>query len=328
MSKAVADPLEVSRMTRSPVTLAVAMGLVVGGVVAWFLSYREGSRLDPVAQALPSAAQRGGAPDAGWRHSLLWDDGNAEFSAYEVTWSRYGQLYSGRALLIVVKEPWAPDLGVKADTPRADGFDVLKLNHVRDVPTGIYTYHQMGSVYFRRDTGALVKIATTSSEACGVSTALMVDGRLQTHSYFDGQGDRSQAYPATAVPHDALPAMLRDYVRGEVPDTIEVFPMLLMGRFTRLAPLAYSIERRAAPSVRVPAGEFDAVEIVLSADGDELAFAFDSEPPYPLLRYRRSDGTEYRLAKSERIPYWAMHNPGDEAWIPEHLRSTDGRVEP
>ena len=31
-----------------------------------------------------------------------------------------------RALLVLVKEPWAPDLDVKADTPRRDGFDVLK----------------------------------------------------------------------------------------------------------------------------------------------------------------------------------------------------------
>ena len=314
-------------MKRTPMTLALAVLLAVTAGLAWFLIPQGDSRVGSAARALPVAALRGGVPDAGWRQAPLWDDGRAEFSVYEVDWRRYGQLYSGRALLVVVKEPWAPDLNVKADTPRPDGYDVLKLNHVRDVATGIYTYHQMGSVYFRRDTGALVKIATTSSEACGVSTALMVDGRLQTHSYFDAQGDRVQPYPANAVPADGLHALLRDYVRGEVPQTLEVFPMLLMGRFAELVPQTYRVARHPA-AVRVPAGAFDAVEIVLSGNGAELTFAFESQPPHRLLRYRHSNGTEYRLAKSERLAYWSMHDPGGEAWIPAHLRSVDGRPTP
>ena len=63
------------------------------------------------ASTLPAAA---GPPpgDAGWRRSPLWDDGKAEFCAYEVSWARYGRHYDGRALLILVKEPWAPDLDV------------------------------------------------------------------------------------------------------------------------------------------------------------------------------------------------------------------------
>ena len=86
-----------------------------------------------------------------------------------MVWSRYGHRFDGRALLILVKEPWAPNLDVKADRPRGDGFEVMKLNHVRDVATGIYTYHQMASVYTRRDSGALQKIAATSSEQSPVA---------------------------------------------------------------------------------------------------------------------------------------------------------------
>ncbi len=304
----------------------VALVLVLGGAAVWVWAAQGQARA--ALGELSSAVERGGEPDGAWRRDSLWDDGTAEFSAYDVTWRRYGRLYSGRALLILVKEPWAPDLNVKADTPRADGFDVLKLNHVRDVATGIYTYHQMGSVYFRRDSGALVKIATTSSEACGVSTAFMVDGELQTRSYFDGQGARTQAYPPGALPEEGLHAMLRDYVRGDIPATLEVFPMLMTGRFTKLVSRNFKVERRAVGALRVPAGSFDAVEIVLSRGDEEMAFAFEDEPPFKLVRYRRSDGTEYALAKSERIAYWGMHNPGDEAWIPEHLRSVPGPSAP
>ncbi len=316
-------------MNRSPVALAIALLTVGLGVATWLL-LPQGDRGRGAAEAaaLAPAAQRGGSPDAAWRHAALWDDGKAEFSAYEVTWRRYGQLYPGRVLLILVKEPWAPDLNVKADTPRPTGFDVLKLNHVRDVATGIYTYHQMGSIYFRRDTAALVKIATTSSEACGVSTALMVEGRLQTHSYFDGQGDRVQPYPALAVPVDGLPALLRDYVRGDVPETLEVFPKLMMGRFASLEPQTYRLSRREGASVDVPAGRFAVVEILLRGDGDEMTYAFEASAPHRLVRYQHANGTEYRLAKSERLAYWGMHDPGDEAWVPEHLRSVSGRPTP
>jgi len=269
---------------------------------------------------LATAAERGGRPDATWRHDALWDDGRAEFCVYAVDWRRYGNLYPGRVLTVLVKEPWAPDLGVKADRPRADGFDVLKLNLVRDVPTGIYTYHQTASVYFRRDSGSIVKIAATSSEACGISTALLEHGRLETHSYFDGEGDRDLAFPAGAVPEDGLPALLRDYVRGEPPPALAVFPMLLMGRYPSLAPVTYAVSQRALEGLEVPAGRFEAVEIELRAGDRRLAYAFEAAPPFRLLRFRMSDGTEYRLAKAERLRYWEMHAPGDEAWLPEHLR--------
>jgi hypothetical protein len=266
------------------------------------------------------AAEPGGEPDPGWRHDPIWDDGAAEFAAYEVTWRRYGTLYDGAALLVLVKEPWAPDLHVKADRPRRDGYDVLKLNHVRDVATGIYMYHQMASVYVRRDSGALVKMATTSSEACGVSSALLVDGRLETHSYFDGEADRSMTFPEGVIPEDGLPALLRDYVRGRPPHTLDVFPLLLMGRYSRLEPVRYAVARHEVKSIEVPAGRFSGVEIELRAGDERLRYIFDEAPPHQLLLFKQSNGTEYRLSKSERIPYWQMHNPGDEAWWPELMR--------
>lgn len=255
-----------------------------------------------------------------WRQDALWDDGNAEFSAYEVTWARYGHLYSGRAILVVVKEPWAPELDVKADTPRPGGFDVLKLNHARDVPTGIYTYHQMASVFVRRDTGALQKIAATSAELCGVSNADMTRGVLRTRSYFDGQGDRARRWPLDTMPEDGLPLTLRDYVEGECPGSIGVFPSLLMGRYADLAPSRWTLRRTAAGAVAVPAGTFDAVTLRLEHDAAWLEYVFETAAPHRLVRFRRDDGTEYRLAKSERIPYWRLHDPGGEQWLPAGVR--------
>ena len=267
-----------------------------------------------------SAAPLAEGGDPAWRRSPLWDDGKAEVCAYEATWAHYGRRYVGRALLVLVKEPWAPDLDVKADSPRPDGFDVLKLNHVRDVPTGIYTYHQMASLYTRRDSGALQKLATASSEACGITTAEMVGGRLATRSCFDGQGDRAMSWPAGALPEDGLPASLRDYVAGRTPAVLEVFPSLLAGRLPELKPVTYQVERREVPAVETPEGKVPGVEIRLTRGPSRLGYTFDREPPYRLLRFEREDGTAYRLAQCERIPYWQMSKPGDEAWLPPSVR--------
>lgn len=268
----------------------------------------------------PAAEASDGAGDGSWRLDSLWDDGKAEFAAYEVDWSRYGNVYWGRALLILVKEPWAPDLDVKADRPRPDGFDVLKLNHLRDVATGIYTYHQMASLFWRRDTGTLVKSAATSSEACGISTALMRDGELATHSYFDGQGDETHPYPKGVLQDDGLAASLRDYVQGPLPESLEVFPSLLQGRFPALEAESRRLSRRQEEAFEVPAGTFPAVVLRLEGEGSWAEYAFQEELPHTLLQLRRSDGTEYRLAKVERLPYWDLNGPGGEEWLPERLR--------
>lgn len=272
------------------------------------------------ASAVPPA----GRGDGAWRLDPVWDDGRAEVCAYRVVWPRYGEERRGSALLILVKEPWAPDLDVKADTPRADGYEVLKLNHVRDVRTGIYEYHQMASVYLDRRRGELVKMSTTSSEACGITTGHLVDGRLSTRSYFDGQGAREEVYPG-GLPDDGLPALLRELIAGEAPREIEVFPSLLAARLPELEPRRWRLSRRAvaaegAPGVGGEGATVAAVELLLTSGDEQRRYVFAGESPHPLLEYTASDGTSYRVARCERLAYWQRNRPGDEEWLPADLR--------
>jgi len=305
--------------------------LPLAGLALWFslaeapdaMAFRQGAfgagagpGVDPNINADSPAAG-----DAAWRRAPIWDDGKAEFCAYEVSWAHYGHLYKGRALLVLVKEPWSPALDVKADHPGRESFEVLKLNHVRDVATGIYAYHQMASVFWRRDSGALQKIAAVSSEACGISYAEMTHGKLQTHGYFAGQGDRTRRWPDLALPEDGLPAALRTFVTGILPPYLEVFPSLLAGRYPDLAPHFYSLRRRAVPAgAGAEPGAPDAVELRLTGGARKLAYTFAAQLPHQLLHFEREDGTTYRLAKCERIAYWDMHQPGDEAWLPAAVR--------
>jgi len=274
-----------------------------------------------IAVAACAAPPPAGAAAGGWRQDAVWDDGNAEFCVYELDWRRYGELYPGRVLSVLVKEPWAPDLEVKADSPRADGFEVLKLNFIRDVRTGIYTYHQMASVFLRRDDGDLRKLATSSTEGCGISTSEMIGGTLTSRSYFDGQGERRTAWPEGAVPEDGLPVVLRDWVAGEAPVTLLVFPSLLAGRLPQLEAADWRLERRQVEALDLPAGSLSGVELRLSRGDEWMVYVFAARSPHRLLRLTRSDGSDYRLARCERIPYWQMTRLGDEQWLPEAVRS-------
>jgi hypothetical protein len=258
--------------------------------------------------------------DTPWRTSSIWDDGKAEFAAYAVAWPRYGKVRQGRGLLISVKEPWAPDLDVKADKPRPDGFDVLKLNHIRDFETGIYAYHQMASAFIRRDTGVLRKLSVMSSEACGLTTALMTNGRLRTASYWDGQGERTHDWPADAIPEDALPLMLRDAVTGPVPDFLLLAPSFMSVKTPTVSATRWTVKREETNAPDAAGTPVPAIRLRLEADDRTHTLVFAREVPHVLLSWHQPDGTTYTLAKVERLPYWAMNQPGDESWWPESLR--------
>lgn len=270
----------------------------------------------PDAAATPLAALTAAAGDPSWRSSPVWDDGNAELCTYTVRWPRSGHGLTGRAMLVLVKEPWNPERGTKADTPHPHGFDVLKLNHIRDVPTGLSTYHQMASVFTRRDSGALVKLAATSSEAWGIATAEVNGGRLATRSYFEDEGNSEAPFPPGALPEDGLPATLRGFVAGPLPDSLAVFPSLLTSKNAGLAASTWRLERFETVAAS-PEGRLPAVALRLSIGKDSRVYTFDKAPTHRLLRFEGSDGTLYEMARCARIPHGKMDEPGDESWPAE-----------
>ena len=83
--------------------------------------------------------------------------------------------------------------------------------------------------------------------------------------------------------------------------------------------------RRQPQSVSVPAGTFAGVALELHRDDTTMTFVFDATPPHTLLAYENTHGDSYRLAKVERMAYWRMNQPGDEAWYPAHLRDGFGQ---
>ena len=87
---------------------------------------------------------------------------------------KYGIPRTSRGVLIVVAEDLDRARLVKADHPAGEPVTqrVLKLNHVRSIPTGVYTYQQMLSVFGAAGRCWIpVKLTMTSHEWCGNSFA-------------------------------------------------------------------------------------------------------------------------------------------------------------
>lgn len=255
----------------------------------------------------------------------IWDDGNAEIARYEVLERRYGTLRRAEATLIVVKETFDADALVKDDGPDrpARSIEVLKLNHVLTVPTGVYTYRQMASVFLARADARLLKMVVGSQEWCGITHKRLAvhEGRatLHTSSYFGGEGERSFDVPIDdrTVLYDALPLWLRTLELAR-PGTrqVRLVSQQLSNRAPRPVLAAARITVERASSIEVPAGRFDVVpvRVVHRAGTDVLRFTV--EAPHTLVQWERADGGSYALSWVRRARYWELHDVDDVGALP------------
>ena len=299
------------------------------------MSDRRGSRRAwTVAAAVAAclvAGAAGTAPAPNPFTSARWDDGRAEFSIYRGTTLRYGQLRDTELRLIVVKEDLLRDQLVKSDAGPVPGrtVEAIKLNWVSDFQTGVYTYHQMASVFFERTSLAVLKEHMSHTESCGITTVRVGPeaGRWMhdAHSYWEGEGDRRVpvAWPAAARERwmwDGLAVSLRPWVATGATSAekkVWMLPSQVSGRspLSATRPVEATFRMRDAGTLQVPAGRFAArrIEVVTKAGTDTLWFG--AAEPYPLLQLRTAAGRRVSLARTQRLDYWNRHMNGDEAVI-------------
>jgi hypothetical protein len=300
-------------------------------------------RLSVLALALGAVAALGSREADAEDFWKYWGDGKAELAAYRLTQPRYGAKRRGTAVLIFVTEDMSDSLRVKADPgkhPADDVYPVMKLNDVRDFQTGIYDYNVMTSVFSRVLPGwPVAKVSFSSQEWCGhvyhqlLPRAETVTGIL--HSYFDGEADRSENLPSPAdgVYEDALPILLRGwgmfYLKPGESRSVPFLPSLLTARLAHKKLAWGRATIRRAPdtsSLSVPAGRFEVhVWTVSQAGGATTTFAFETQPPYRLVRSVKDDGEERLLLRSTRLAYWKLNAPGGEKYLRELGLTVQGR---
>ena len=137
------------------------------------------------------------------RLSDYWYQGAAEVSRYELHQNRYADVHPGTVIAVFVTEDFLADKQVKNDNySNPNSIPILKMNMINRFTTGLYDYSVMRSVFTPvkvKEHPQTLKVSTTSQDWCGhVYEQLLPSGdamALSSHSYFEGEGDRSETRP-------------------------------------------------------------------------------------------------------------------------------------
>jgi len=120
-----------------------------------------------------------------------WYDGKAEITSYQLQQARYGEIRSGKAVMVFVTEPFSPLTNTKADSDSKTNQPVLKLNFTKNFNTGIYPYSMMTSTFYPVEKGKhSLKVSSSSQEWCGHTYMELVNGdkfTVNLSSYFQGE---------------------------------------------------------------------------------------------------------------------------------------------
>lgn len=276
------------------------------------------SRAAPLGPGVPPiASARGSASSRFW---ATWGDGKAELSGYRTTSVRYGSARSAELVLIYVTEPHDRATRIKADNPKPDAAQVLKLNISEKFLTGLYPYSVMTSVFAPVDPlpGERFqpsKITLSAQEWCGhVYNGLwpLAGGaRVRGFSYFESEGeeDRVMAVPDDALYEDGLLIQLREldgpFLGGAARWSGALVPSLWRQRKAHvpLAPERATITRETRDG---------AVYFTLKSGDHEATYEVEDSGARRVRAWRTGDGSTAELIKTARLPYWGLHNPGDE----------------
>lgn len=120
-----------------------------------------------------------------------WYNGQAEITSYNLQQARYGEIRTGKAVMIFVTEDFSTADYTKADKSKKETTPVLKLNFTKNFVTGVYPYSIMTSSFcpFESFDHAL-KVSTSVQEWCGHVYIELVRKRFYNyliHSYFEDE---------------------------------------------------------------------------------------------------------------------------------------------
>ena len=261
------------------------------------------------------------ADEASFLTSPYWNSGNAEFQVYKALLTRYGIRRDGTAKIIIVKELFDPDKLVKTHKP-APAIEVIKMNYIQTVPTGVYDYFQMASFFFERATGNIIKYTMSSQDGCGTTFMQYVyrknSGHFIFHSYFDDEGDVTVELKTAEPPvfYDALPLVLRFRLQEKTPYTLKIVQPLIANKVTKPALREVRITSRLISAAGMGEVTSEQVYETTVEAGDTCdVFYFEATFPNRLVKWLKSNHDELLLQSSHFFPYWQFNKPGDEKRI-------------
>ncbi|MDQ6625420.1 MAG: hypothetical protein M3Y69_04650 [Verrucomicrobiota bacterium] len=245
------------------------------------------------------------------QNDSYWADGKAEYNIYGAQIVRYGAPRECEVLHILVREPFDTKQLVKSDDPkRAETTNVLKLNQILHVPTGLELYQQMHSNFWRVDNAQLLKFSLTSNDSCGNTyKEARRNGDAFTYewrTYWDGManGQEEVKPPANGYFYDELPWIVRtiDFAKGR-----DEFDIQLAGSAINSKKDAFSFQPAKV--------SFTSTERVIDVAVKHAAgidhFLLDRWFPHVLREWNAADGTKLKLKRNLKVDYWNYSKPGD-----------------
>ena len=246
------------------------------------------------------------------QNSSYWNDGKAEFDIYDAQIMRYGQPRQTEVIHLLVREPFDLRQFVKPDnwqnTPNL--IQVLKMNQILHIPTGIYVYQQMHSNFWRADNARLAKFSLTSNDSCGNTYKEARRGAevftYQWHTYWDGManGQEKVTLPANGFFYDELPLRVRtiDFRNPSGDFSIALAPSIINSKKDDLA---------WAPAQVYYESTERAIYVTVQHAAGTDRFMLDRDFPFLLRKWEQADGSRMQLKRSLKIDYWNYHGLGD-----------------
>jgi hypothetical protein len=268
--------------------------------------------------AAPCLRAGGGNDGAEFFASGHWDEGKAEFQVYRSAIGKYGTPRDALTKIVIVKEPFDRKKLVKSG---ASTYSVVKMNYIQVVPTGMYTYYQMASLFFDAATGELVKYSFGSQEGCGNTyfeyRGVNGKGFRTVYSYFDDQGlMREKINHPGALFYDAFPLVLRFRLRDGTTYPVRFIRSLIANKYVRPDVAEGSVSVRTVSEARLGDRTYRGVHKVEVRWSDNVdTLYFEAEYPNALLRWEKAGGDTLTLEKSHFTDYWNRTGDGDHSLV-------------
>ena len=267
--------------------------------------------------AFPLAAQQQTPLHPGF--GSHWFQGKAELNTYKLEQSRYGEMRTGKAIVMFVTEDFDPDALVKDEDGRGPSVGILKMNQIRRFTTGIYDYSMMLSTFTRRRPGdsgpRTLKTTTSVQDWCGHAWLQLdaegSDYRFTGHSYFERENQESGEIDGDVLLEDELLTRLRlgpdALPTGEVTAVPSSFDSRLGHRPLR-AERAMAVRQAAEDGVMTYTLAF--VKL-----GREVTVRYEAAFPHKILGWEERIGDRVTaratLQASRMEAYWSRNREAD-----------------
>lgn len=249
-----------------------------------------------------------------------WYSGTAEITSYELEQARYGEIRSGKAVMIYVTEPFLAEKQVKADNSIPENVPVLKLNATKKYLTGIYPYSIMTSSFLPvYDNQHALKVSFSAQEWCGHVYAQInnrEEFQITSHSYFESEADQDFSLKKTILENELwnkLKISPEDLPQGN----LQIIPSLEFVRLSHKELRAYEANATLVNSNGVFEYEINYPELERT-----LTISFNASFPYTIEGWSESfksgfgPNAQTLTSKATRIktintPYWQQNSNKD-----------------